>query len=89
MALTSTNLTALATGNGFTLWHYTTTDTIATVNTAGYFNAEVDRMNAGDLIIAWTSTGSTPVMTLTQVLSNDGTTVDVADGTTLAATDTD
>lgn len=89
MALSASNLSPLATGNGFTLWHYTTADTIATVNTSGYFNDVAGLMTAGDLIIAWTSTGSTPVMTLTQVLSNDGSTVDVADGTTLAATDTD
>ena len=89
MALDATNLSPLATGNGFTLWHYTTTDAIADVNTAGYFNDEAARMNAGDLIIAWTSTGTTAVMTLAQVLSNDGSAVDIADGTTLAATDTD
>jgi len=43
----------------------------------------------GDLIYCVTSTGGTRVSTLTQVLSNSGGVVDVADGTTLAATDGD
>ena len=37
MAYDKANLTRLAGGSGLTLWHYTTTDTIATVNTADYF----------------------------------------------------
>lgn len=76
-------------GNSPSIWSYTTTDTIATVNTAGYFNDASLVLAVGDLIYCWTSTGGTPVATLTQVLSNASGVVDVADGTTLAATDTD
>jgi hypothetical protein len=43
----------------------------------------------GDLIYCVTSTAGTRVSTLTQVLSNSAGVVDVADGTTLAATDGD
>lgn len=68
---------------------YTTTDTIATVNTAGYFNDASLILSVGDLIYCWTSSGGTPVAVLTQVLSNASGVVDVADGTVLAATDTD
>lgn len=71
------------------LWTYSTTDTIADVNTAGYFNDASADLGVGDLIYCNTSTGGTMVCTLTQVLSNASGVVDVADGTTLAATDTD
>ncbi len=89
MALDATNLTPLSTGNGFTLWHYTTTDAVAVVNTANYFLSEVARMNKGDLIICNSSTGGTMVVTLNQVLSQSATAIDVADGTVLSATDSD
>jgi len=48
-----------------------------------------DTLAVGDLIYVVSSTGGTRVSTLTQVLSNTGGVVDVADGTTLAATDGD
>jgi hypothetical protein len=68
---------------------YTTPDTIATVNTAGYFNSLSATLSVGDLIYCWTSNGGTQVAVLTQVLSNAACVVDVADGTVLAATDSD
>lgn len=68
---------------------YTTADTIATVNTEGYFNSISTILSVGDLIYCWTSSGGTPVAVLTQVLSNASGVVDVADGTVLAATDSD
>lgn len=76
-------------GNAPSLYAYKTADAIADVNTAGYFNDLSDVLEVGDLIYCVTSTGSTAVCTLTQVLSNSGGVVDVADGTTLAATDGD
>jgi hypothetical protein len=76
-------------GNAPSIYAYKTADTIATVNTAGYFNDLANSLEVGDLIYCVTSTGSTAVCTLTQVLSNSGGVVDVADGTTLAATDGD
>jgi hypothetical protein len=83
-------------GNGPRIWTYTTTDAIADVNTAGYFDNGTTTntgmrnvMNVGDLIYVNSSTGGTLVCTLTQVLSNASGIIDVADGTTLAATDTD
>ncbi len=92
MAFDSAGFTAIGAskrGNAPSLYAYKTTDSIADVNTAQYFNSLVDTLEVGDLIYCVTSTGSTAVCTLTQVLSNDGTDVDVADGTTLAATDGD
>lgn len=76
-------------GNAPGIYAYKTADTIATVNTAGYFNDLSDTLEVGDLIYCVTSTASTAVCTLTQVLSNASGVVDVADGTTLAATDSD
>tara|TARA_R100001443_G_scaffold116113_2_gene135652 strand:- start:1106 stop:1375 length:270 start_codon:yes stop_codon:yes gene_type:complete len=89
MAYSAANLTSLANGNGFTLWHYTTTDTIATVNTEGYFNDAAPVMNVGDIVEAYTSTGGTAVMSRCLVLSNTGTVVDVSDGVALTLTDSD
>lgn len=74
-------------GNAPQMWSYSTTDAIATVNTAGYFNSAADLLKVGDLMYVYDS--NTPTSTLVVVLSNDGTTVDVSDGTTLALTDTD
>lgn len=76
-------------GNAPAVFSYKTTDTIATVNTEGYFNSLSASLNVGDLIYCLTSVGSTAVATLVYVLSNSGGVVDVNDGTTLANTDTD
>jgi len=76
-------------GNAPGIYAYKTTDAIADVNTEGYFNDLSDVLEVGDLIYCVTSTGSTAVCTLTQVLSNTSGVVDVANGTTLAATDGD
>jgi len=71
------------------LWMYTTPDTIATVNTADYFLGAIDEINLNDVIIAITSTGGTPVVTITYCNSNTGSAIDVVDGLTVTATDTD
>lgn len=89
MAFVNTALTSLATGNGFTLWHYTTADTKADVNTAGYFNDASNNMNVGDIIEGYTSTGGTAVMSRYLVLSIAAGVVDVSDGVDLVLTDTD
>ena len=90
MAYDSAGLTRLAGGSGLNLWHYSTTDTIATVNTAAYFTGEaLNMMNLNDVIIAVTSTGGTPVVTLTYANSSTGSAIDVVDGLTVTATDSD
>lgn len=89
MAFNSANLTRLAGASGVSLWHYTTTDAIADVNTAGYFNSAAAMMNVNDVIIAVTSTGTTPVVSHTYVNANNGSTVDVVDGVAITNTDTD
>mgnify|MGYP003644584397 CR=1 FL=1 len=91
MAFVLTDLQAIGgqVGTSPTLWSYTTTDTIATANTAGYFNGASEVLKAGDLMYLWTSTGGTAVAVLAQVLTNAAGVVDIADGTVLAATDSD
>lgn len=89
MAYTASSLTNLATGSGLNLWHYTTADTIATVNTAGYFNDAIGMIRANDIIIAVTSTGSTPVVSLVYAKDVSSSAIDVTDGLTVTATDTD
>lgn len=84
-----TVVTAAKRGNAPSVYAYKTTDAIADVNTAGYFNDLSDTLAVGDLIYCVTSTGTTAVATLNYVLSNTAGVVDVNDGTVLANTDTD
>ena len=60
MAYNAHNLSVLAYANGFTLWHYTTTDADAVVDTTGYFNRAADMLRVGDMILANIDTASTP-----------------------------
>jgi len=87
MAFAYTSLTALAYGNGFTLWHYIGADAKATVDSAGFFNDAIDVLKVNDVILVVDS--GTPTVTWMVVLSNDGTNVDVSDGTAISLTDTD
>lgn len=88
MAYAASGLSVLAQANGFTLWHYATLDAIATVNTAGYFTGDaVNMLKVRDVILV--ADTNTPTTSFVSVLSNDGTTVDVSDGTAIAETDSD
>ena len=57
MAYQSKNLSVIAYANGFTLWHYTTIDPAATVDTVGYFNSASDMLRVGDIIMINASMG--------------------------------
>lgn len=89
MAFNAANLNRLAGASGVALWHYATTDAVADVNTAGYFNSAANMLNLNDVIIAVTSTGGTPVISHLYVNANNGTTVDVIDGVAITNTDSD
>lgn len=93
MAYSATGLNAAGgqskAGNAPQMWTYTTTDTIADVNTAGYFNSAASLLKVSDIIFCYTSSGGTPVMSIVWVNANSGTVVDVTDGLTVTATDTD
>ena len=89
MAFASKDLSVLAYANGFTLWHYTTADTSADVDTAGYFNDATDMVRVGDMILANTDTDGTPSSGIFLINANASGTVDVADMTAVGGTDTD
>lgn len=89
MSYLSKNLSVLAYANGFTLWHYTTADAAATVDSAGYFNAAADMLRVGDIIVANVATGGTMQAGLFLVSANASGTVDVNDMTQIGGTDTD
>ena len=89
MAYQSKNLSVLAYANGFTLWHYTTTDLAADIDTTGYFNDASDMVRIGDMILANTDTDGTPSAGIYLIASNASGVVDVADLTVVGGTDTD
>lgn len=51
MAFQNKNLSVIAYANGFTLWHYAASETLATITATGYFNGVKTLMNIGDIII--------------------------------------
>lgn len=71
------------------LFGYSTTDLASEVQVAGYFDDLVNQVEVGDLIYAHVDTDGTPAFMLYPVVSNDGTTVDVSNGTAISATDSD
>ena len=75
-------------GNAPSMYLYKTSDTQATVNTSGYFNDLSSVLSVGDIIFVY-STDSTGSLVVTYVNSNSSGVVDVTDGTTIGATDSD
>ncbi len=87
MAYSAAGLTRIGGASNGDLWFYTTTDAIATVNTAGYFNSASNMLSVRDVIIV--ADTNTPTTHFVSVLSNSGGVVDVSDGTAIAETDGD
>jgi hypothetical protein len=90
MAYSATGFSVIAAskgGNAPSVYSYKSADTQATVNTSGYFNALSTMLTVGDIIFVYDTT--TPSLVLTYVRANSGGVVDVADGTTVSATNTD
>jgi outer membrane protein assembly factor BamB len=85
MAYDSNNLSALTYANGFTLWHYKTSDAASTVDTAGYFNEAAGMLRVGDFIFA--NIGATSGVFV--VNANTGGVVNVADMIGFIGTETD
>jgi hypothetical protein len=75
-------------GNSPSMYSYKTADTQATVNTVGYFNSIASLLKVGDIIFVYDSTTPSLVLTYVNAVSSAGV-VDIADGTTVSATDTD
>jgi hypothetical protein len=74
-------------GNAPSMYLYKTADTQATVNTSGYFNDLSSVLSVGDILFVYDTT--TPSLVLTYVNSNSSGVVDIVDGTTVSATDSD
>ena len=79
----------LAYANGFTLWHYTSPDLNTDIDTTGYFNLASDMLRVGDMMMANTSTGGTPINGIYVVASNSAGVVDVTNITQIGASDSD
>lgn len=87
MAYSASGLTRMASGGGHSIWFYDSTEAITAVRVSGYFNNAASMLNVGDVIFVLDS--DAPAMSISVVLSNDGSTVDIADGTALTMTDSD
>ena len=87
MAFARTGLCRIGgSGTGGSTWQYTSTDAKTDVDNADYFLAAISELALGDLIICKdTSTPATPVVTITYIKANDGTTITAAAGTTVTA----
>lgn len=73
-------------GNGGSTWQYTSADAKTVVDNADYFLAAISELAVGDLVICKdTTTPATPVVTITYIKANNGTTITAAAGTTITA----
>jgi len=93
MAFSATGFNAVGgqskSGNAPAIWTYTSTDAQSVIRASGYFNSVASLLKVGDLIFCYSATGGTPVMSTAYVNSNTGSVVDITDGVTVTATDTD
>jgi hypothetical protein len=92
MAYSATGFSTIAAskaGNAPSMYAYATTDAIGDVNTSGYFNSLATVLSVGDVILVRSSTGGTQALTWVYVASNASGVVDVTDGLTITATDSD
>lgn len=71
------------------IWTYASNDSLADVNTAGYFDDISDIIKVNDVINVISSINTTAVHSQVIVLSNANGIVDVSDGVVVNATDTD
>ena len=89
MAYDPNNLSALTYANGFTLWHYKTTDLSADVDTTGYFDDAATMLRVGDFIMANTAINATVSSGVFIVRANDAAGVDVANISSFGLANTD
>ena len=91
MAFTRSSLARIGTANSDAgaVWIYKSEDAIGVVRAANYFLGAVDEIKLNDILFLVTSTGGTPAVTISYCNSNTGTAIDITDGTTISATDSD
>ena len=78
MPFIATNLTVLSAANGFTLWHYRTTDSREVVQAADYFAPASNQMRAGDIVMAQTADATIMLPIRAGSLTGSGLTLDTA-----------
>lgn len=78
MPFIATNLTVLSAANGFTLWHYRTTDSRDEVQAADYFAPASKQMRVGDIVMAQTADATIMLPIRSANLTGTGLTVDAA-----------
>jgi hypothetical protein len=76
-------------GNAPAIYSYASTDAQTVIRVSGYFNAVSSVLKVGDIVFCYSATGGTPVMSTAYVVSNASGVVDITDGVTVTATDTD
>jgi hypothetical protein len=89
MAYNPANLSALSYANGFSLWHYRTSDAAAEVDNIGYFNAANRMLRVGDFIFANTGIGGVQGHGVFVVLTNVNGVVDCSNITPFGTVNTD
>lgn len=72
---------------GLKVHTYISADTLADVNTSGYFNSVSASVQVGDVI--WIYDTTTPALSYSYVNANSSGTVDIVNGTTVTNTDGD
>ena len=87
MTFSASGLTRMAGGGGHSLWFYDSTDAMTAVRVSGYFNDAASMLNVGDAIFVLDS--DAPTLSVSLVLSNTGSVVDIADGTAITVSDSD
>ncbi len=87
MAYAASGLSRIAGDSNGNFWSYSTADSIATVNSAGYFNSAANMLKVRDVM--YIKDTNSPTTHQVNVLSNTGTVVDVSDGTVIVETDGD
>lgn len=86
----SLTLVSLDPVKNFRLWHYRSTNALATVNTSAFFADGQNRgMSTGDLVIVDDSDSSPRQVSLATVNDIASGAADIGDGTDITATDSD
>jgi hypothetical protein len=78
MPFIATNLTVLSAANGFTLWHYRTTDSRDQVQAPDYFAPASKQMRAGDIVMVQAADATLLLPMRAGNLTGSGLTVDTA-----------
>ena len=80
---------AAKSGNAPSVYTYTSSDDLATINSSGYFNDLSDTLEKHDFVMTVGKTSATAEAATMVVVSNSSGVVDMSDGQTIALTDSD